>query len=265
MKVTTFINSKPFQWEVEGDFKWGDGGPLYNVDKDLTQTRVGADGYFVTTLPQGFADFALNAITRFLGEFNLTPARYHFDVDDDMHQQVISRSRQLRMTDLGWDGELLCRELSVVTGFNLSLEVPDLGRDHVQVRINRPNKTDFNPPHRDGALSIWRNTLNLWIPIFGCDERTCLPVAPGSHLIAESDCLQTAAGGARIGGRTYNVPAIVRHRAGDWNMIRPPVQFGEALVFTPFLVHGAGVNMSDGTRIALELRLTIQGQQYPKV
>ena len=38
-------------------------------------------------------------------------------------------------------------------------------------------------------------------------------------------------------------------------MIRPNPQNTEALIFTPFLIHGAAVNKNiDITRIALELR-----------
>ena len=37
-------------------------------------------------------------------------------------------------------------------------------------------------------------------------------------------------------------------------MIRPNPKLGEALIFTPFLIHGAAVNNSDLTRISLELR-----------
>lgn len=263
MDITTIIDTKPFHWRVEGETAWGRGGCLFDADNDLLREHIGADGYFITALPTNFADNARAAITRFFAGFNLTPQNYHQQVDDERHQQIISRSRELRMRDLGWDGDTLCRDLSAVVGVALSPIIPDLGRDHVQVRINRPGATDFNPPHRDGALPFYRNTVNLWVPVFGCNDKTRLPVAPGSHLVAESDCLQTAPRGARIGGKTYNVPAIVRTAKGDWNMIRPPVRHGEALIFTPFLVHGVGVNLSAETRVALELRLTVVGQRYP--
>ena len=37
-------------------------------------------------------------------------------------------------------------------------------------------------------------------------------------------------------------------------MIRPNPKETEALVFTPYLIHGAAFNDSNNTRVALELR-----------
>jgi ectoine hydroxylase-related dioxygenase (phytanoyl-CoA dioxygenase family) len=139
----------------------------------------------------------------------------------------------------------------------LSETVAALGRDHVQLRINRPDSTDYNPPHRDGSLPIWANALNVWIPVAGVDELTSLPIAPGSHRVAEEACWQTEAGGVAIRGRQYRVPAIARLRRGPLDMIRTTVAFGQALLFTPFLIHGLAVNQSNRTRMALELRLDV--------
>lgn len=261
----TYLDDTPFLWDVEGDFSWGKGGSLFDSDADILRSRVGDDGFFIATLPDEMLESARDSITRFLRYYETTPENYHRKVEDARHREIITQSAQLRLADLGWDGDDLCRTLSPAVGANLSPQISDMGRDHVIVRINRPGSLDFNPPHRDGALSIWRNTVNLWIPIFGCDEKTRLPVAPGSHLTAETECLQTAARGAKIGGKTYHVPAIAQTRAGDLRMMRPPVGYGEALVFTPFLIHGAAVNFSQGTRISLELRLQVNGQRYGSV
>lgn len=258
----TYLDDAPFSWDVEGDFSWGDGGSLFQPESDILRARVGDDGFFIAPLPDGMLEAARDSITRFLHRYETTPEDYHRQVDDARHREIVTQSAGLRMADLDWDGDELCRALSPAIGTELSPKIPEMGRDHVQVRINRPGSLDFNPPHRDGALSFWRNTVNLWIPIFGCDEKTRLPVAPGSHLIAESECLQTAARGAKIGGKTYNVPAIVQTGAGDLHMIRPPVEYGEALIFTPFLIHGAAVNFSEETRISLELRLQVNEQRY---
>ena len=264
-QVTTYLDGAPFLWEVEGDFAWGEGGSLFDSAHDILRPRIGDNGFFIAALPAGLAESARDSIARFLCEFDATPENYHSQVDDARHLQIISQSRELRLADLSWDGDELCRLMEPIVGAELSPQIADWGRDHVQVRINRPGSTDFNPPHRDGALSFFRNTVNFWIPICGCDERTRLPVAPGSHLIAESDCLQTAPRGAKIDGKTYNVPAIIQTRGGgDLRMIRPPVEFGSALVFTPFLTHGVGVNLSEQTRIALELRLALTKQSYPQ-
>ena len=263
-KVATVIDGKRYDWEVEGEFSWGEGGALFDESHDLLAPRVGSDGYLLAPLPDGFASKARDAIAGFLERFDADMETYHQSVDGQRHQRIIEVSRELGMRDFGWDGEQLCASLSEIVGVGLSAHIDALGKDSIIVRINRPDSTDFNPPHRDGYLAIWRNIVNLWIPVFGCNADTSLPVVPGSHLTAESDCYLTAARGARIGGKTYNVPAMMKNRQGFWEMIRPPVAFGQALVFTPYLIHGAAINASEHVRISLELRLQVQGQNYPQ-
>ena len=263
--VTTRIDGAPFGWEVRGNFSLGRGeSSLYDAAHDKLQPLLGDAGQLVTPLPDGFAAAARDVIQDFLCEWGI-PAdleSYHRHVDDARHGEIISRSRKLKMRELHMDGNALCEELSGRFGIKLNSRIPDLGGDHVIVRINRPNSADFNPPHRDGALSIWRNTVNLWIPIAGCDAQTSLPVAAGSHLWRECDCLQTAAGGASINGNSYNVPALIEYRGAEINMHRMAVRFGEALLFTPYLLHGAAVNQSSHSRISLELRLLVEEQNY---
>lgn len=143
-------------------------------------------------------------------------------------------------------------------GLRFSEVLPALGRDHVQLRINRPGSTDYNPPHRDAAFPAYCDALNVWIPIVGVDARTSLPVVPGSHSIAERECWQTETDGAVIAGRRYQVPAIAWLRNGPLKMIRTSVALGQALLFTPYLIHGLAVNNSGNrTRMALELRLQV--------
>ena len=78
---------------------------------------------------------------------------------------------------------------------------------------------------------------------------------PSSHLIPENEILRTASKGAKINGNTYYVPCILETNKGAIKMIRPNPMEGEALIFTPFLIHGAAVNNNkDITRISLELR-----------
>ncbi|HYE41071.1 MAG TPA: hypothetical protein VEB23_14130, partial [Ramlibacter sp.] len=63
-------------------------------------------------------------------------------------------------------------------------------------------------------------------------------------------------GGAVLNGMPYRVPAIVEWD-GHRKMVRPTVKEGEALVFSPLIIHGCAKNLqSDVTRVALELRLS---------
>ena len=261
-KVATIIDGKRHDWEVEGEFFWGEGGVLFDEQQDLLAPRLGKEGYLIADLPQGLAERARDGIEQVLDRFGVDMQTYHQSVDAQRHQQIIEVTRRLGMKDFGWDGDELCASLAHIVGVELSPRIDSLGGDRIQIRINRPDSTDFNPPHRDAYLPIYLDIVNLWIPIFGCNPDTSLPLIPGSHLIAESECYLTSSFGAQIGGRGYEVPAMIRNRQGFWEMIRPAVGFGQALVFTPYLIHGAAINASDQVRISLELRLQVKGQGY---
>lgn len=47
-------------------------------------------------------------------------------------------------------------------------------------------------------------------------------------------------------------------RSWPLEMVRAPVRFGQALIFTPYPIHGPAFNESDTkTRVALEMRFNI--------
>jgi ectoine hydroxylase-related dioxygenase (phytanoyl-CoA dioxygenase family) len=72
---------------------------------------------------------------------------------------------------------------------------------------------------------------------------------------AENNILRTETKGVKINGNIYYVPCILETTNGPIRMLRPNPMQGEVLVFTPYLIHGAGVNLNnDITRVALELR-----------
>ena len=142
-----------------------------------------------------------------------------------------------------------------VLGFQFTSYIEELEKTHIQIRISRPNSLDINPPHRDSYLSYYQNIINIWIPIHGCNSLSSLPVLPGSHLIPENEILRTESKGAKINGNIYYVPCILKTKEGNMHLIRPNPKEGEALVFTPYLIHGSAVNKnSDMTRVSLELR-----------
>ena len=274
MLLKVKLDDLDYSFPVEGSFSWGEDEVLYDRERDLLRgTPIAAMGFGVYRALDPAENMAFQTACRQIvldiftevgvvaPDFDL--ARYHHFVDDDLHQAVITRTRELRFKDFHLDAELIADRLSDKLGLALDPLVKALDRDHVQLRINRPNSLDINPPHRDAYLNCWQNVLNLWMPICGCDENSSLPVMPGSHLIAEKDIFRTDVGGAKINGLAYRVPAIAGTRQG-LHMIRPNPASGELIAFTPFLIHGAAANLNvDTTRVALEFRLQIVDQKYP--
>ena len=49
--------------------------------------------------------------------------------------------------------------------------------------------------------------INAWIPICGVNEKTGLPIVPGSHLINENQIERTKAG-TKVNGKNFYVNCI---------------------------------------------------------
>lgn len=268
-----FLDNESYTFHVEGDFFWGDEELLYKEDDNIiSKMDWKKEGYKVVqafyndefsklkkaTTNQIIKAIQANNIPCDPDTFSL--AKYHEVVTTNaLHGKVIEITKNLENKDLDFNIELLAQRFGAILGYDLTSWIEELQKSHIQIRISRPNSLDINPPHRDGYLSYWEDIINVWVPIEGCNERSSLPVFSGSHLIPENEILRTESKGAEINGNLYYVPCILETKSGAISMLRPNPMEGEALLFTPFLIHGAAVNKNtDITRVSLELR-------FPKV
>lgn len=264
-----YIDGKQFQFNVEGDFFWGEEKLLYNDDDNIiSKMEWKHDGYAVVSvfeieefkiLKESIKKNIIKALHKqsiVFDEDNFTLENYHKIVTtNEQHNKVIDVTRNLENKDFDFNIDALAERLGVILGYELTTWVEELKKTHLQIRISRPNSLDINPPHRDGYLSYWEDIINVWVPIEGCNNKSSLPVFPGSHLITENNILRTESKGAKINGNIYYVPCVLETKNGPIKMLRPNPMQGEVLVFTPYLIHGAGVNLNnDITRVALELR-----------
>lgn len=267
-----YIDEQPFEFKVEGDFFWGKEELLYpKKDNVLSKMDWEHDGFKVV---KAFKDEEFKKlqssirqiIVEALKENNISVAAdfqlqdYHkYVTSGELHNKIISITRNLETLDFDFDIDKLAERFGNILGYKLTSWVEELQKSHIQIRISRPNSLDINPPHRDGYLSYWENIINVWLPITGCNKKSSLPVVSGSHLLSEDKILRTKSKGAKINGNVYYVPCILETKSGVIKMQRPNPKEGEALLFTPFLIHGAAVNQNeDITRVSLELR-------FPKV
>jgi len=264
-----YIDDKTYEFNVKGEFFWGKEELLYNkTNSVLSKMPWEHEGYKVveafindefSRLKESLTQNIIKAIKAnniSFDENNFTLAKYHEVVNtDERHNQVINITRNLENEDFDFNIDALAERFGAILGYKLTSWVEELQKSHIQIRISRPNSLDINPPHRDGYLSYWEDIINVWIPIEGCNENSSLPVFAGSHLIPENNILRTESKGAEINGNIYYVPCILETKTGSVKMTRPNPKPGDALIFTPFLIHGAAVNNNkDITRVSLELR-----------
>lgn len=268
-KCSLYIDNRPFEFKVQGDFFWGPQELLYTMeDNIISKMDWKNEGYSIVNafdkkefdkLRKSIHKIIFNALkvkNVEVEESTFQLKYYHkYVTTDELHNEIISITRNLKDSDFDFDINLLTKRFGDILGYKLTSWIDELQKSHIQIRISRPNTLDINPPHRDGYLSYWKDIINVWLPIEGCNKKSSLPLVPGSHLFPESTILRTPNKSAKINGNLYYVPCILETASGPLEMIRPNPKKGEALLFSPFLIHGSAVNQNeDITRVSLELR-----------
>ncbi len=186
-------------------------------------------------------DFSLGAYHRLEG---LTHA---------VHRKVATWSVDL--DEIAIDQRYLCAIASEALQIPVKILITygEGGRENCGMRLVRPNTGDANPFHRDGWMSIYTHSANMWIPIVNCPAGSSLRVFAGSHLWPEDQVERTHAG-AVIGANRYHVPAAVA-LARPCAPTEPLPRLGQCLLFSTYLLHGGAINAQpDATRVSVEIR-----------
>lgn len=254
------------QYEIAGDTVIGQAEVLLHMDEDLTQQTFWAQqGYAVTpllsasefaTLRQGIQHILQRLVQAqgvdVVDEEDLTHYHRWIRHDEALHYAIAKWG--LPLSELPMDPAILTQRISDRVGIPLRIKkLPNASEIVFGFRVVRPGSSDESPFHRDAWQSFWRHTLNVWIPVAGCDAQSTLSVVPGSHRWPESDVERTVEG-ALVNGRQYRVPAVVSILR-PFEVMQPNPSYTEALLFSPYLIHGGGSNQNpDQTRISIELR-----------
>lgn len=121
------------------------------------------------------------------------------------------------------------------------------------VRIIRPTKYDFNPPHRDVYFDMYRSAINIYIPISGSNKKSSLPIFPGSHIMNESSIERTSLNSS-FNNFKFSVPIILK-TSPALKLIRPNPKNNQLMIFSSYLIHGGAKNENKNiTRVSVELR-----------
>jgi hypothetical protein len=181
---------------------------------------------------------------------------YHnYCPDQQTHLRVIEFLRsKARIENFPLNHSIIDQQVSRLCGKTVSCVVDNnCAAGYFFIRLVRPfPHKDNNPPHKDVWLDRLRNGLNLYFPLAGSDHNSSLSLVPGSHYWLESRVLQTVPG-SLVNGVAFSVPSAVMDD-GALTMIRPAVRETEGMLFSPYLIHGGAVNLSDKTRVSLEMR-----------
>mgnify|MGYP003687743225 CR=1 FL=1 len=185
-----------------------------------------------------------------------TLERYHLYVDDEIHLKIAHIIKPGFAVDkFPINFELVHNRVSEIVNKKVSTESNHEALLGYHLRIVRPLKfQDSNPPHRDVWLDRLRNAVNIYVPIAGSNNNSCLPLIPGSHLAKESDIERTK-DGALLNGTRYTVPCVISYNNKELSLERIDVKNNQIMVFSPYLIHGGGYNFQENkTRVSLEAR-----------
>jgi hypothetical protein len=253
-----------------GTFVGGDYILLEQDDNLIKQTPWADRGYTVERLiaPESYQRLCLGMREIIFGMVRRAGVSVSEDESLLNYHKVIENDDSIHFGIAKWglpidlfpiDPDLITHRISEICGVPLRIRAtpPDSGVGGLETlfgfRVVRPQSRDHNPMHRDAWQDLWRGSLNIWIPIAGCNEKSSLPLVPGSHLWLESEIERTKEG-ALVGGRKYNVPSVV----GSTRKMEPIVPNpgpNEVLVFSPYLIHGGAGNQNlDMTRVSIEMR-----------
>ena len=192
---------------------------------------------------------------------NFKLENYHkFVKTNENHFKIVSQTRDLFTKDFSFDIDYLIPKLEKVLNIKLTdYDSVNNYKAHIIVRINRPDSSDFNPPHKD-IYEHYDNEgyipkfINFWIPVSGVNNNSVLPICPKSHLLPENKILRTTHG-SNVNNNKYRV-RLIKSWDNKNELIKPEINYGESLIFSSHLVHGLSLNeQNDVTRVALEFRL----------
>ena len=240
---------------------------------DLAQTKDWYDEGFAIEKTESFFDIdklrkatecalkeIISGIDASIDLTNFKMENYHQFVTDDMHLEVIQKTRRLFPRDISIDVDEILQRFSDYFERKLSFTNPVSRIEQWMIaRLNRPKSNDFNTAHKDVYESYDKyqkipQMINIWVPLIGVTGKNSLPVAPRSHLLPENKILRTKAG-STVNGVKYSVNSI-KSWAGDSSLIRLPLKQNEILIFSSHLIHGLAFNTEeDITRISFEFRL----------
>jgi hypothetical protein len=261
------INAREVTYQIEGESGQADDQVLLATSIDLTSgTSWAASGYtvaeFLPAPQQQQLQAGLEALVREALSVAGVPVAadfpirdYHKLIGDDQqrHLAVVNLTKEYSIDRLPLPAALLEARVSELCGRQVQAYNPFDQMRLFHLRLVRPGRSDNNPLHRDVWLPDYDDCLNIYVPVTGSTADSSLSLVPGSHWWPENRVERTQHG-AVYNGVTYTVPAV-KNADELLQLIRPNPGPTEALIFSPYLLHGWALNLNpDATRLSLEMR-----------
>jgi hypothetical protein len=162
---TYYIDGRPYIIKLDDTQEYFKGSDIVLSDEDNDvsfKQRWYEDGYTVKSFIDemrfsevkiGITQSVLGLVQKVIGNkvCDFTLENYHkIILSDDHHYKVVEKTRDLFSKDFNFSIEKMIPKFEKILNFPLTDIDPKSGwRAHIILRINRPNSTDYNPPHKD--------------------------------------------------------------------------------------------------------------------
>jgi len=212
----------------------------------------------------GLREELTQIISHDLGKYQPVPEDFSLDM---YHKFLLSEETHYEIATWGIHHNQLIKyydvvKMAVEKVLNVELDIKEINHrgvlgKYIGYRIVRPHKDDHNPFHRDSWISYWRDTVNVWIPICGFSAQNGLQLIEESHSWPNNEIFKTSSGYV-LNDKVYHVPAAIAVKR-PFDLIKPILQKGQGILFTPYLLHGNGINTSTNeTRVSVEFRFCLK-------
>ena len=188
-------------------------------------------------------------------KFNLE--NYHKFIDDKIHEKV-----QWHLCNY-FRKHKFCHKIALeqidllrqIVGTDLLVQKDPF------LRIARPNKENDNIGfHRDTVYGQSPYEISILITLVDLNAKECLKYLPRSHLKSDKKFhfLESVNSSVQKGSKKHKLgfpysPKIPKIKLSDFNS--PSLQFGQAVIFSPSIVHGQKINKGKNTRFSFDFRV----------
>ena len=187
-----------------------------------------------------------------------TLARYHEFVGDDRHEET-----QWLLANAFWEAGFSEEIGRRNQAFFRAFIGPDLYiQNKPYLRIVRPGRRDDNIGyHRDTFYGQSPYEVTVFCALTDLDSRGALRFVSGSHVKAEAEygIVPLSEAPWPKGSRKHQLgfPYAPKKITADISadLISVPMTVGQAIVFSPSLIHGQEINDMETTRVSVDLRL----------
>ena len=130
-----------------------------------------------------------------------------------------------------------------------SLKKNEIKKNKAGFRIVRPKtQKESGIEHTDAYSRNINSFLTIWVPLVGFNKNYTLRYAKGSHTKIHPNKIFKKQ-------KKYNSKAMSKSYIRNFDLVRPTLKPGKAVIHHPNIIHGNSINKGNQTRVSIEIRL----------